>query len=475
VDFEHRNYQRFIRIESWVAAAIFFFGLLALFSEAGDDAELKDLGAREGMSRFVSYYVVELVQIAVIYLSFLILNFKVVPALIRKDRIWLHVGVIVAIFFAFGIAFGRFDTGFGPLAVFGIYTIVKYSFLYVWNNADRLRTRFRFLAPGVMLAIPLWVLSVIFFSISDAHADTTITWSIIILSGIVMYSYAFIVLIPQSYGRKKPFLFYIVRFAIIILVAQIAIGFIGALVTSDEDMPFAIVVMNTFFLLFFIAPLSWIVYKRSETNEERISSLEKELGQSTANFDFLRSQINPHFLFNALNTLYGTAIQENSERTAEGIQKLGDMMRFMLQENMQEKISLTREIDYLTNYISLQKLRTDATPTIAITADIEQSVQLLQIAPMLLIPFVENAFKHGISFREPSYIKMSLYTKEKVLYFDVSNSIHRKADNDPEKDKSGIGLNNVKQRLKLLYPDKHELIIRESPREFFVHLSIILS
>jgi LytS/YehU family sensor histidine kinase len=199
------------------------------------------------------------------------------------------------------------------------------------------------------------------------------------------------------------------------------------------------------------------------------------LKQRSANIDFLRSQINPHFLFNALNTLYGTAIQENADRTSEGIQQLGDMMRFMLQENMQDKISLAREIDYLNNYISLQRLRTDTNPIVQIQTHIQDRENIYQIAPMLLIPFVENAFKHGISFREPSHIKVNLEIKDGTLFFDVYNSKHIKTGNDPEKDKSGIGLENVKQRLKLSYPNKHELIIRDTTKEYFVHLTIQLA
>jgi two-component system LytT family sensor kinase len=221
--------------------------------------------------------------------------------------------------------------------------------------------------------------------------------------------------------------------------------------------------------------LSWMMYKRFMQSNEEVISLQKELGTSTAKLDFLRSQINPHFLFNALNTLYGTAIQEKADRTTEGIQKLGDMMRFMLQENMQDKISLAREIEYLNNYITLQKLRTDTLPTVKIETEIDQQERLMQIAPLLLIPFVENAFKHGISFREPSYIKTTLGVNEKELFLDVSNSIHRKSENDPEKNGSGIGLVNVKQRLNLLYPKKHELIIRETEKDFFIHLTIQLS
>lgn len=237
-------------------------------------------------------------------------------------------------------------------------------------------------------------------------------------------------------------------------------------------------IVNAFHLMAQLAistPLAWYVYKTRNATEEQIFALKKELGKSDANLGFLKSQINPHFLFNALNTLYGTALQEKAERTGEGIQKLGDMMRFMLHENMQDKISLIRDIDYLNNYIELQKLRTSTTVDINIKTEIEEQLMDLKISPMLLIPFVENAFKHGISLQSPSHIKVTLQTKANMLYFDVNNSIHLKADGDPEKINSGIGLENVKQRLSLLYPKKHELIIRESAKEFFVHLTLNLN
>ena len=223
-------------------------------------------------------------------------------------------------------------------------------------------------------------------------------------------------------------------------------------------------------------PTSWSIYKdRNAIKMEEIQSLKTELGKADANLNFLKSQINPHFLFNALNTLYGTALQEKAERTGEGIQKLGDMMRFMLQENIEDKIRLSKDIDYLNNYISLQKLRVSVSSDVTIETKIEEQTNELPIAPMLLIPFVENAFKHGISLQSPSHIKITLQTTGNTLYFDVYNSIHHKKDNDPEKLQSGIGLQNVKQRLALLYPGRHELIIRDNAKEFFIHLTLKLS
>ena len=177
-------------------------------------------------------------------------------------------------------------------------------------------------------------------------------------------------------------------------------------------------------------------------------------------------------MFNALNTIYGTALQENAERTAEGVQKLGDMMRFMLHENQEDRISLQKEINYLTNYIELQKLRTQVSKDIDISFTVKQESCAHTIAPMLLIPFVENAFKHGISLRERSWIKINISCDTEHVYFDVYNSVHPRREDDPERDRPGIGLDNVKQRLSLLYPQQHELQIRSTATEYFIHLTI---
>jgi two-component system LytT family sensor kinase len=244
---------------------------------------------------------------------------------------------------------------------------------------------------------------------------------------------------------------------------------------TTREVAFNVSLFNVTFQTLITMPLSWLLFNRQLRGKQEVSLLKQELGQSHAHFDFLRSQINPHFLFNALNTIYGTAIQEKAERTSEAIELLGEMMRFMLQENMQEKISLAREIEYLNSYIGLQRLRTQQTPGVKIQAQIESPASPIQIAPMLLIPFIENAFKHGISLREASHIVISLEMKDHhTLHFDVHNSKHVKPANDPEKHQSGIGLHNVKQRLQLFYPARHELIIRETGKEYFVHLTMQL-
>lgn len=224
--------------------------------------------------------------------------------------------------------------------------------------------------------------------------------------------------------------------------------------------------------LFIVTPLTWWYYQNNKDKILQLRIVEKELVKSKADLQFLRSQINPHFLFNVLNTLYGTALQENAERTAGGIQKLGDMMRFMLHENNLEFIEIRKEIDYLKNYIALQKLRTQSSPEIIIEDNISEQNCNHKIAPMLLIPLVENAFKHGISLREKSWIKINLTCTEKNILFKVRNSMHEKNTNDPEREKSGIGFKNVLERLKLIYRDKFQISVNGDGKEFFVQLSI---
>jgi two-component system LytT family sensor kinase len=221
-----------------------------------------------------------------------------------------------------------------------------------------------------------------------------------------------------------------------------------------------------------VTPVSWLIYRQRKDKILALRGLEKELGQSKADLQFLRSQINPHFLFNVLNTLYGSALRENADETAGGIQQLGDMMRFMLHENTLDQIPMEREIGYLKNYISLQQLRTQSSPLIHIDAQIDEAFCSHRIAPMLLIPFVENAFKHGLSLQEKSWIKVRLSCDPGCVHFEVRNSVHTRQGGDPEEDKSGIGMKNVLNRLKLIYPGRHEFYVHQDEREFFVQLSI---
>jgi len=230
--------------------------------------------------------------------------------------------------------------------------------------------------------------------------------------------------------------------------------------------------MNYIIQLVVITPVTWMLYLQRKDKIRELRGAEMALSKSTADLQFLRSQINPHFLFNALNTLYGTALVDGSKRTANGIQMLGDMMRFMLDDNHLDFIPLNNEINYLQNYISLQKLRIQDSEQIVISENITIDDCSHQIIPMLLIPFVENAFKHGIDLNKKSWINIDLTCDHNSISLKVKNSLHQQETNDPEKKHTGIGLQNVRERLMLFYEGRHQLSYGATGNEFIVELMI---
>lgn len=222
-------------------------------------------------------------------------------------------------------------------------------------------------------------------------------------------------------------------------------------------------------LLIFCA-FAWVLYRQNREKLRALWQVQQALIRTNADLQFLRSQINPHFLFNTLNTLYGSAIKEQAEHTATGIQLLGDMMRFILRDNQQELIPLEKEVDYLCNYLALQKLRLGDAANVELMDNLEEVRCPAYIPPMLFIPLVENAFKHGISFSKYSWIHIELNCSPSQLTFEVHNSAHPRSETDPEQQNHGIGLRNVQDRLKLLYPQRHEFDIKAEPGSFRVRI-----
>jgi len=172
----------------------------------------------------------------------------------------------------------------------------------------------------------------------------------------------------------------------------------------------------------------------------------------------LRSQVNPHFLFNTLNTLYAFALNEGSEKTAECIAKLANLMRFMLDDMEKESILLQREVSYIEDYVKLQSIRSAVDHDISVTVDIDEE-QGYSIAPMLLIPFVENAFKHGMNPNEVSHLKIDITGKGDRIQFVIENSVDENFEAYYKEKGFGIGIENVKSRLKHIYPDRHNISI----------------
>ncbi|MVM33654.1 sensor histidine kinase [Spirosoma sp. HMF4905] len=220
---------------------------------------------------------------------------------------------------------------------------------------------------------------------------------------------------------------------------------------------------QTFFLTLvgFLMALAIRVNNRwRETEQEKIQT----------ELSYLKAQINPHFLFNTLNSIYSLAIIE-SPPTADAIVKLSSFLRYVIQESEKNLVSLRNELDYVGQYISLQKLRLG--DTVQIDFSVEGNANGKQIVPLLLISFIENAFKYGVSPEEPSGIQIVIAIKDAELHCYVANKKVRVFQ--PTAVASGIGLTNTKARLQLLYPERHRLVISDKPDSFTVDLSITLS
>lgn len=204
--------------------------------------------------------------------------------------------------------------------------------------------------------------------------------------------------------------------------------------------------------------------------EEQKTKLKNE--KLTAELKFLRNQINPHFLFNTLNNLYSLAYS-HSPQTTEVISRLSQMMRYMVYDCNNETVSLDKEIEYINNYISLEKLRLNN--NVPIEFEVKGDSSNKQIMPLLLIPFLENAFKHGVSNNQASWVKAKLDINGKSIALHVNNSIKPKNGTASASSNSGVGLDNLKRRLMINYPEKHRLDFKSADQEYTANLEVQLA
>ncbi len=192
-------------------------------------------------------------------------------------------------------------------------------------------------------------------------------------------------------------------------------------------------------------------------------SLETE--KKDMELQFLKSQLNPHFLFNSLNNIYSLAYQK-SDKTADAVLKLSDIMRYMIYESNDSWVSLSKEIEYLKSYIELQKLRFKDGAAVEMTLNGEIDDQ--QIIPLILIAFVENAFKHGVANDPADPIRINIIANQKILHFSITN----RKSNANKDNVGGVGLNNVERRLQLLYPERYKLNIVNSATHYTSELML---
>ncbi|MFZ4425574.1 MAG: sensor histidine kinase [Saprospiraceae bacterium] len=283
-------------------------------------------------------------------------------------------------------------------------------------------------------------------------------------------------LIP-NYLNKKQFLTYL----ILLVLASAIITPIKILVfylkfSGKPELQLGLL-ENQFgyFLTIFLAASLGTVVKISNDWVQQLKErqdLERQTMQSELRF--LRSQINPHFLFNTLNSLYALTLKK-SDLAPEIVLKLSEMMRYMLYECNEKRVLLSKEISYLQNYIDLERLRQGNQVKIDFEASGDIGEQT--IAPLLFIPFMENSFKHGImnNLEKDSFVHIRIAVNGRALHFFIENSKPRQRPiRDPNRPSGGIGLSNIHRRLNLLYPKHYDLRINDTPNTYAVFLDLEL-
>ncbi|MBL7759599.1 MAG: sensor histidine kinase [Sediminibacterium sp.] len=219
-----------------------------------------------------------------------------------------------------------------------------------------------------------------------------------------------------------------------------------------------------FLLVMTVGTCITVVQRWLKTEQHRKDAENEKLNTELS---FLKSQVNPHFFFNTLNNIYSLAIIR-SEKTAPAVMKLSSIMRYILTETERDRVPLSNEVDFIHNFIDLQQVR--LTEKVKLDFSITGNIGELLIAPLIFIPFVENAFKYGVSTKEASSIHIQLEAKGHDIFFTATNFIVQSENTMMEN--TGIGINNVKRRLELLYPGKHTLITEEKGGYYYVNLHI---
>jgi two-component system LytT family sensor kinase len=304
--------------------------------------------------------------------------------------------------------------------------------------------------------------------------ETTATFLGARFSDILLITFFYLnaaLLIPKFFYRKRNLL-YVLSIVLSFVVYLSLTWFVNVnFIHTDASFKFRWHLMFATFVFLFILACS-IAYTTIRDKMIADSLIkERENENLKTELSLLRSQVSPHFMFNVLNNMVALA-RKKSDLLEPSLIKLSSLMRYMLYETGEEKVSLEKEMEYLQSYIDLQQQRFGKKVTIEVS--ITPPDRFYEIEPMLLIPFVENAFKHGTGMIQDAKIAIELHAQKNVLNFSVSNEYTK--DSIEIKDKSsGIGLPNVQRRLELLYANKHDLLINKNGHTFTVSLQIQLT
>lgn len=333
--------------------------------------------------------------------------------------------------------------------------------------------------PHVIFWLTLWLIFSLLAYSGDNLGKVLFQEFISVVFYVTLIYINWYILIPK-YLTEKSFLIYVLWLSTLVLFVSFAkVTILYIIISGNQEAQIDLLINQGWLFLFnFIVAGGSTVFKIINDwakHQREKKELERQNLQSELNF--LRSQVNPHFLFNTLNSLYALTLKK-SDKAPETVLKLSEIMRYMLYESNEKKVPLSKELSYMRNYLELESLRHGDRTDIKL--DIKGNINGQEIAPLLLIPFVENAFKHGAQrASDLNYVHIDLSVDKNQLNFSVKNS---KPDNNlldiidsNNKKSGGIGLVNVKRRLNLIYQDNYELTINNESECFDVNLIISLN
>jgi len=285
------------------------------------------------------------------------------------------------------------------------------------------------------------------------------------------------ILIPKFFYKKKYIIFFASVIGLIALFGVVEEGIVEKILTPDSrgknDVTWQSIYW--FFGEVLIPLLTFVTIKFVFDNFEHQQKLERiEQDRLINELKLLKSQIQPHILFNSLNNLYHFALNQSNEVPGL-ILKLSNVLRYVLYEAGDEKVSLSKELSFIKDYVDLQKIQYEGRGKIQCNIKNEDNDKHTKIAPFLLIPFIENSFKHSFGTKVKNvFVEIEILIDQQRLNLFTKNNFEKNNSQDETLTQGGIGLSNVKKRLNLLYPDQHSINIIENQNVYHTHLEIEL-
>lgn len=317
----------------------------------------------------------------------------------------------------------------------------------------------------ILIHLISWIIIFVFPLIFIERTGQQFNWlrywhhSLVPISYVIVFYFNYFVLIPRFLFKEEPYRYIIYNLILLsvmgFLIPTLQDVFFPLPQSAIKHKPFEprwVFVLRDVTVMAFAAGLSAIIRISSRWSKIEDARREAERQRTEAELKNLRNQLNPHFLLNTLNNIYAL-IAFNSDKAQQAVQELSRLLRHMLYDNQQMYVSLGKEVEFIRNYIELMRIRLSDNITLETKLSVDKDSPT-PIAPLLFISLIENAFKHGISPTEPSYIYISLAEEEGCVICEIINTNFPKTNRD--KSGSGIGLIQVSKRLNIMYPDKYE-------------------